>query len=185
MKTHFDIENLVDKGIITNELDYERALIADRKLRLLAKDNLHFKNLRIKLRNIIEVYENQEWSNTEISQKKIIESDKYEQIAASERIFIENRKIAIKTKLKELSLTQEDLSSILGHKSKTHMSELINGIKPFTIKDLIIINRILKIEMNVLVPNFLSTEEQNRVKAAVVKLANPKIKLTSKDLVFA
>ena len=42
MKTHFDIEKIVEKGIITNELDYDRALIADRKLRLLAKENPHF-----------------------------------------------------------------------------------------------------------------------------------------------
>ena len=39
MKPHFDIEKIVDAGIISNELDYERALIADRKLRLLASEN--------------------------------------------------------------------------------------------------------------------------------------------------
>ena len=43
MKTHFDIKEIVESGSISNELDYERALIADRKLRLLAKENLHFK----------------------------------------------------------------------------------------------------------------------------------------------
>ena len=48
MKTHFDIEKIVEMGIITNELDYERALIVDRKLRLLGKEDVHFKNLRKK-----------------------------------------------------------------------------------------------------------------------------------------
>lgn len=48
MKTHFDIEKIVEKGIITNELNYDRALIADRKLRILAKDNLYFKVFRKK-----------------------------------------------------------------------------------------------------------------------------------------
>ena len=48
MKTHFDIEKIIEMGIINNELDYERALIADRKLRLLGKEDVHFKNLRKK-----------------------------------------------------------------------------------------------------------------------------------------
>lgn len=185
MKTHFDIEKIVEKGIITNELDYERALISDRKLRLLAKEDIHFKNLRSKLRDIIEKYENSEWSNIDkIDDNKLLESDKAERIAELERLFLENRKQAIRKKLKEFELTQENLALILGHKSKTHMSELMNGIKPFTLKDLIIINRLLKIEIAVLIPVFLSKEDQIKVKEAVKKLDKPKIKLTSNDLVL-
>lgn len=187
MKTHFDIEKIVEKGIITNELDYERALIVDRKLRLLAKEkeDLYFKNLRTKLRDLIEIYENAEWSDVDqIDEDKLLESDKAEQIAELERVFLENRKQAIRKKLKELDLTQENLGSILGHKSKTHMSELMNGIKPFTLKDLIIINRLLKIEIAVLIPVFLSKEDQTKVRKAVIKLGKPKVKLTSDDLVL-
>jgi antitoxin component HigA of HigAB toxin-antitoxin module len=170
MKTHFDIETIVEKGIITNELDYDRALIADRKLRLLAKESLHFKNLRAKLRDIIEKYEDSEWNDVgKIDDNKILESEKSEHIAELERLFLENRKQAIRKKLKEFDLTQENLASILGHKSKTHMSELMNGIKPFTLKDLIIINRLLKIEITILIPVFLSKEDQTKVKEAVIK----------------
>lgn len=185
MKTHFDIEKIVENGIITNELDYDRALIADKKLRLLAKDSLHFKNLRTKLRNIIERYEISEWSDIDkIDDKKLSESAKSEHIAELERLFIENRKKAIRKKLKELDLTQENLALILGHKSKTHMSELMNGIKPFTLKDLVIINRLLKINIAELIPVFLSKEDQVKVKEAVIKLNKPKVKLTSDDLVL-
>jgi antitoxin component HigA of HigAB toxin-antitoxin module len=185
MKTHFDIENIVEKGVITNELDYERALIADRKLRLLAKENLHFKNLRVKLRDIIEKYENSEWSDIDaIDDNKLIESEKSERIAELERMFIENRKLTIRRKIKELDLTQENLASILGHKSKTHMSELMNGIKPFTLKDLIIINRLLKIDITLLIPVFLSKEDQTKVKEAVRKLGKPNVRLTDDDLVL-
>ena len=183
MKTDFDIDKIIEKGAITNELDYDRALIADRRLRLLAKENIHFKKLRSKLRDIIEEYENSEWSDVEhIDENKIEESEKSEQVAELERLFIENRKQKIKTKIKELDLTQENLGLILGHRSKTHMSELMNGIKPFTLKDLIIINRLLKIEINFLIPKFLSQEDQTRVKQAVIKLDKPKIKLSSNDL---
>ena len=185
MKTHFDIEEIVEKGMITNELDYDRALIADRKLRLLAKENLHFKNLRTKLRNVIEKYEDVEWNVVDnIDDNKLIESEKSEHIAEQERSFIESRKTAIRKKLKKLDLTQENLASILGHKSKTHMSELMNGIKPFTLKDLIIINRLLKIEIALLIPVFLSKEDQIKIKEAVIKLDKPNIRLTSYDLVL-
>ena len=186
MKTHFDIEKIVEKGAIANELDYERAMIADRKLRLLSKEGTYFKQLRAKLRALIETYELAEWSDLEeLSDEKISASDKYQRIAEIERVFIDNRKQAIKTKLKVFDLSQENLAVILGHKSKTHMSELINGIKPFTLKDLIVINRILKIDMKVLVPNFLSMEDQEKVRVAVQSLNKPKVKLSTKDLVFA
>lgn len=186
MKTDFDIEKLVEKGSITNELDYERAMIADRKLRLLSKENSHFKSIRRKLRDLIEEYEKSHWSDAErTSDEKIRESIQSERIAEFERLFIEKRKQEIKKRLKEFELNQENLCLILGHKSKTHMSELINGIKPFTLKDLVIINRILKIDLNLLVPNFLSNDDQLKIKEVVKSLAKPKLKLTSNDWVIS
>ena len=184
MKTHFDIEKIVEKGVITNELDYDRALIADRKLRILAKENLHFKKLRFQLRDIIQKYEDLNWNDVNtIDDEKLNESENAENISELERVFLEKRKIAIRKKIKEFDLTQENLAAILGHKSKTYMSELMNGIKPFTLKDLIIINRLLKIDIEVLLPVFLSNEDQNRVKKAVIKLNKPNIRLSSNSLV--
>ena len=182
MTTHFNIDNILDKGFIANELDYERALIADRKMRLLAKENPHYVSLRSKLRDCIEKYEQQEWNSIDqISDNKLVESDNAEQIAEQEQLFIETRKMKIKKRLKELELTQANLAFLLGHKSKTHMSELINGIKPFTLKDLIIINRLLKIEIVALVPVFLSREDQLKVKDAILLLNKPNLKLSNKD----
>ena len=183
MRTHFDIETIVESGAITNELDYERALIADRKLRLLSKESLYFKELRSKLRGLIGKYEDIEWADVEkIDEQKLLDSDKAERAAELERLFIENRRQSIRKKLKELDLTQENLASILGHKSKTYMSELMNGIKPFTLRDLIIINWLLKIDFNELVPVFLSEEDQTKVREAVETLNKPKLKLSAEDL---
>ena len=56
MKTHFDIEKIEEKGVISNELDYDRALIADRKLRLLAKENVYFKNLGLDSERVASDY---------------------------------------------------------------------------------------------------------------------------------
>ena len=184
MKTEFNIDSIIKKGFITNELDYDRALITDRKLRLLSKEDPHFKTLRSKLRSIIEKYESAEWSDVDkIDDKKLIESDKSEYIAEQERLFIEKRKQAIRQKIKEADLTQENLATILGHKSKTHMSELMNGIKPFTLRDLIIINRLFNIKIDLLIPRFLSNKDQAEVKKALEKLDKPTVKLSCDNLV--
>ncbi len=178
MITHFDIERIVKKGCISNELDYDRALIADRKLKLLVKKSPYLKTLRYKLHDIIEKYECCEWSDVgKIDDNKLIESDKTEHITEQEKQFIENRKQAITKKIKEYNVTHEDLTTILGHKCKTHMSELMNGIKPFSLRDLIVINRLFNIEIDLLIPPFLSKQDEAKVKEAVKKLDNPKVKL--------
>lgn len=185
MKTEFDIEVILKKGRLSNELDYERALVAERKLRLLAKEDAQFTTLHQQLRELLESYERSEWADADyINDRQLIQSEKAEFIADQERQFMETRKRTIRNRLKQLELTQENLGSILGHKSKTHMSELMNGIKPFTLKDLIIIHRLLKIEMSVLVPVFLSDADQKRVKFAVEQLDKPKVKLAAEDLLF-
>ena len=182
MKTEFDIEAILKKGRLSNELDYERALVAERKLRLLAKEDAQFTTLRHQLRDLLESYERSEWADADsIDDRQLIQSEKAEFIADQERQFLETRKRTIRNRLKQLELTQENLGSILGHKSKTHMSELMNGIKPFTLKDLIIMHRLLKIEMSVLIPVFLSNSDQEKVKLAVSKLDKPKVKLEAND----
>jgi transcriptional regulator with XRE-family HTH domain len=182
MKTEFDIEAILKKGRLSNELDYERALVAERKLRLLAKEDAQFTTLRHQLRELLESYERSEWADADsIDDRQLIQSEKAEFIADQERQFLETRKRTIRNRLKQLELTQENLGSILGHRSKTHMSELMNGIKPFTLKDLIIMHRLLKIEMSVLIPVFLSNSDQEKVKLAVSKLDKPKVKLEAND----
>ncbi|MEO4004430.1 helix-turn-helix transcriptional regulator [Flavobacterium sp. CAU 1735] len=180
INTDFTIEEFIKKGEITDELELERALIADRKLRLLAKDNLYFKNLRKKLRNLIEAYERKEWSDIgQLTDEKLAESVFWENVAEQERIFMEKRKQQIRKELKIRNLTQQDLGHLLGHKSKTHMSELMNGIKPFTLKDLVLINQLLRIDIKELIPVFLSKEDTIRIQSAMAELGKPQIKLCS------
>jgi transcriptional regulator with XRE-family HTH domain len=186
MKTQFDIEEILELGEIQNELDFERALIADRKLRVLSKENSKYKTLRRKLRDLIEDYESKNWSSaSRITDKKLKESDLAEAFAEMERQFIENRKELIKSKLKRLNLTQQDFGKILGHKSKSYMSELMNGINPFSLRDLIIINRLLKIDLTDLVPTFLPQTERIKIKSSIEKLENPKLKLSQDDFALA
>src|SRR5688572_27964504 len=138
MKTQFDIDKVIELGKIQNELEFERALIADRKLKQLAKEDSKLQIVRKQLRDLIEEYENSNWSDSsKISEDKIRESDIAELIAEKERLFLQRRKDLIKTKLKEYDLTQQKLGLLLGHKSKTYISELMSGISPFSLKDLI------------------------------------------------
>ncbi len=186
MKTQFDISELIEIGKIENELDFERALIADRKLRVLSKESTKFKSVRKKLRDLIEQYENQNWSTeSNISDKKLRESDLAELIAEKERLFIQRRKELIGKKLKNFNLTQQDFGKILGHQSKSYMSELINGVSPFSLKDLIVINRLLKINLSDLVPTFLPQSDRIKIRTTIKKLDNPKLKLSKEDLTIA
>ena len=186
MNTQFDISEFIKAGEIKNELDFERALIIDRKLRVLSKENPEYKSLRIKLRNLIELYENQNWNtDSKISDKKLRESDIAELIAEKERLFIQKRKEIIRKKLKQLNLTQQDFGAILGHKNKSYISELMNGISPFTLKDLIVINRLLKIDLTDLVPTFLSQSDRIKIRTTIEKLENPKLKLSKDDFALA
>ena len=186
MNTQFDISEILEAGKIENELDFERALIADRKLRILSKENPQFKTIRNKLRDLIEQYEDQHWSaESKISDKKLRESDVAELIAEKERLFLQRRRDLIRSKLKRLNLTQQDFGKILGHKNKSYISELMNGVSPFSLKDLIVINRLLKVDLADLVPTFLPHSDRMKIRSTIEKLDNPNLKLSKNDLAIA
>lgn len=182
MNTQFDIEKLIKQGEIKNELELERALITERKLRVISKEDPKFKITRKKLRDLIEKYEKTFWSpDSKISEKKLLESDIAEVIAEKERIFILNRKELIRSKIRKMNLNQQDFGKILGHTNKSYISELMNGIRPFSLKDLVIINRVLKIDLKDLIPTFLPLDERKKITTSIKKLDNPKLKLSEDD----
>ena len=186
MQTQFDISELIESGEIKNEFDFERALIADRRLRVLSKEHSRFKSVRKKLRGLIERYESKNWSATsKISDKKLRKSDLAETIAEKERSFIQRRKELIRKKLKNLDLNQQDFGKILGHRNKSYISELMNGVSPFSLKDLILINRLLKIGLTDLIPTFLPQSDRKKIMTAIKELDNPKLKLNKDDLAIA
>lgn len=186
MNTQFDIAELIENGKILNELDFERALIADRKLRVLSKGNPKLNSYRKKLRDLIEQYENENWSsNSEITEDKIRESDVSALIAEKERLFIQRRKELIRKKLKNLNLTQQDFGNVLGHQSKSYMSELMNGVSPFSLKDLIVIHQILKIDLTDLIPTFLPQSDRKKIRQTIKKLDNPNLTLPEDDFATA
>lgn len=181
MKEQFNIEKVLELGKIQTQLEYERALIAERKLRILCKGNSRLKPIRKQLRDIIEKFETKNWTDKIVDSLKIKESDLAELIAEKERQFISRRKELIKRNLKKYKLTQQDLMILLGHKSKTYMSELMNGISPFTLNDLIVINRLLKINLSSLIPTTISQKQRVKIRKSIQTIGNNKIKLSSED----
>jgi transcriptional regulator with XRE-family HTH domain len=184
MKEQVNLKNILKAGKLTNELDLERALILDRKLRLLVKDEPELLESRNRLRLIIKQYEKENWSKeSEIDESRIKESDNAEYIAEQERIFLEKRKNIIKEKLNEKEISQQELGKILGH-GKTYMSELMNGVSPFSMRDLIILHRIFGIKLENLIPTIISQKDRAKIKTSLTQLNRHELKLEKENLVF-
>jgi hypothetical protein len=64
------------------------------------------------------------------------------------------------------------------------MSELINGVSQFSMKDLVIIHRVLRIDLSKLIPTYLQNETKERLKMSIAQLNKPKLKLRKKDLII-
>jgi len=183
MKDIIDIKDIEKIERIENEYDLQKVSLLERKLRLLIKENPDLKPIREKLRGLIKDYEDKVWSDFEnIPDSKFKESDKAEAIINAEQKFIKKRKDSIRKRLKQFDMTQQDLGIILEH-PKSYMSELMNGVSQFTLKDLVIIHRILGINLNTLIPTYLQTETRDKVKESINKLNKPKLRLRKKELI--
>ena len=63
MNNQSNIKKLLEKGVIKNELEFERALVFDRKLRLMSKEDPELVPFREKLRTLIKAYESKNWAS--------------------------------------------------------------------------------------------------------------------------
>lgn len=170
----FGFSEILELEAIRNELDLERSLILDRKLRVLAKTNPDYAEMRSRLRDKIAAYEEQKWtSDACVTDKQMRSAEWALELAEKERRFIRRRKEIIRQKLKEIKLTQQELGILLGHNNKSYISELINGISPFALKDLVVIHQLFKIELSVLIPTVLSAAEVLRIQTNIESLNNP------------
>lgn len=78
-------------------------------------------------------------------------------------------------------MNQSDLAKFLRH-SKSYMSELINGLRPFSKEDIVVMNRLFKISLEDLMPTFIKDERALHIRRTLKSLPNNKIKLTRKAL---
>ncbi|WP_194775373.1 helix-turn-helix domain-containing protein [Pararhodonellum marinum] len=177
----FSIQNITS---LSSELEYEKATSLFLQLRVLVKTDKSYVPIRNHLRDLIKNFEKIHWTNEDtIANNQIKESDLAEAIIESENEFYQTRKELIKKNLKQAGLNQNDLAKILGHR-KGYMSELINGLRPFSKEDLVIINRLFKIKIEYLIPAFINQERATLIKKTLESLSNKKIKLSNRDLMF-
>ncbi len=177
-----EIDNILKLDELNSELEFERATSIYGKLRWMVKDDKSLEPIRQHLKSLINQYEESHWNDkSKISDKQIAESDIAEKIISLESKFIQKRKDLIRGKLKENSISQKDLAKILGHRPN-YMSELMNGVRPFSRDDIIVLHRLFEIEFEDLVPPFLKAEVTNHIKLTLGELKNKKMKLKLKDL---
>lgn len=181
----FDIDNVLQLAELSNELDFERANALQLKLRWMIKEDAALRPIREHLRLLIKKYEKEHWSDIDsISTEQINQNEKAEELVSSENQFIYERKELIRSKLKAYGLNQSELAKILDHRDN-YMSELINGVRPFSKDDIIIIHRLLEIKLDSLISPFVKEEVIKHVKNTLLLMNKPKIKLSKMDIDFA
>ena len=180
----FDIDNVLKITRINTEFELEKANSLYNKLRLLVKEDPSLKQVRNHLANLIETYESKHWSDEErVSKEQLDANDKATKLIRFREQFIQQRKKRIKNALKKNDLIQNDLAEILGHR-KNYMSELINGVRPFSQEDIIIIHRVLNIKLDHLIVPVIKEPTAERIRLTIKKLNKPKLKLRGSDFNF-
>ncbi len=178
----FNINNILKITSIDNEFELEQANSLFNKLRVMIKDDSSLKPLRSHLADLIELYEEEHWSDEEqVTDKILEESTRAEKLIQYQNELIANRKERIRKALKKKGLIQNDLALILGHR-KNYMSELINGLRPFSQEDLIIIHRILGIKFEHLIIPVIKEKVAVRLRSIIKELNKPQLKLKGTDL---
>lgn len=171
-----DIRSMIRKGELTSEIELERASRAARFLRLQSKSQPELESLEEELGLLIRKYESIHWSGKEsIPDSQIIESDLAEAQADAEFRFFISRRELILSKLKTKGLKQNDLAGILAH-NKSYTSELLNGIRAFSTKDLIVIHKLLDIKLEDLFFTQIPREVEERIKSTLGKISDSKAK---------
>lgn len=177
-----EIDNILNLNELNSELEFERATVIYGKLRWMVKEDSSLESVRQHLKSLIMQYEKKHWTEeSKISDEQIAESDTAEKIANLENVFTQKRKGLIRGELKEIGISQQDLAKILGHRPN-YMSELINGVRPFSRDDIIVLHRLFGIEFKDLIPPFLKAEVTNHIRLTLGKFKNTKVRLKLKDL---
>ncbi len=176
-----DINNILKIEKLEDELEFEKASSLYLKLRKPAQEDKFYSDIRMHLKVLINKYEQENWSDeSSITEEQVRESDKAEALVRAENQFNQKRKEQIRMRLTVIGLNQTDLAKILGHR-KGYMSELINGLRPFSKEDIVIINRLLKIRFEDLIPPFIKKDKADHINRTLESIPKSNLKLTMRD----
>lgn len=159
-------------AVLSNELQYEKAITLYLQLRKNENGNQKYARIRNHLRNLIIDYEKRHWSNeSQHTEDQILENDTAERLVRAENEFHQKRKEIIQEKLKSEGMNQTSLAIILGHR-KSYMSELINGWRPFSKDDIIVISRLFGIKLEDLIPPFIKEEKATQIRETLKSMGS-------------
>ena len=176
------MNNILKLQFLSCELEFERASSLLLRIRKEAKTDPALSEIRNHLKKLVKDYERKHWEEEDkISDEQIKENDLAEEFVKNENAFLHKRKELIRKRLKELNINQSDLAEVLNHQ-KGYMSELINGLRPFSKEDIVIIHRLLNIKLEDLIPPFISQGRANHIKNVLSKLPDRYLKLRKQDL---
>ena len=176
------IHNILKLEKLEDELEFEKASSLYLKLRKQEQKDSYYSDIRTHLKVLISKYEQEHWSDEfSITEEQVRESDKAEALVRAENQFNHKRKEQVRRRLKDVGLNQTDLAKILGHR-KGYMSELINGLRPFSKEDIVIINRLLKIRFEDLVPPFIKKDKADHINKTLESIPKSNLRLTLRDL---
>lgn len=178
MEAIINAKELISSGVIKDELTFQRAKIISRNLRLLSKENENAKETRKALNELLYKYEQVNWEDFDaVTDEQIIESDKAVNQAEIERVFFQNRTELLRQNFKKYQISQQQFGRILGHNNKSYVSEIVNGIKPFSMKDIIVTANLFKINLGKLIYTELSSSEKEKINKRVVKVKAKSLKI--------
>lgn len=177
------INRILKLNNLSSEYEFEKISSLYLQLRKESKTSgVDYQDERNHLKKLIKEYEHENWlKEYEVSEIQIKESDVAENLVRLENEFNQKRKDFIKKRLKEYSLNQNDLAKILGHR-KSYMSELINGLRPLSKEDIIILNQLLSIKLEDLIPPFIKYSKAIKVKKALSNISKDKVNLKEVSL---
>lgn len=168
----FYLNNLEVTEVLESELDYQRAFILLKKIRLLKSEYIELEQKYCKIKKLIKDYEDNNWSHKEIhDEKKLTESDRAEEIAEQEYVYCKKRKDLLLSKIQELDLSINDFSELLNI-SVLDLNLKLDGVLRFEIEEIIIINKFLKVGYDHLLPYFNLDLPQIIVEDKIHKLKN-------------
>jgi len=172
------INRILKLSDLRSEYEFEKVSSLYLQLRKESEiSGIDYQNERNHIKKLIKEYEHKKWlKEEEISEVQIKESDIAENLVRIENEFNQKRKEFIRKKLKEYRLNQNDLAKILGHR-KGYMSELINGLRPFSKEDIIILNQLLSIKLEDLMPPFIKHSKAIKVQRALSDISKDKVNL--------
>lgn len=160
----FAINNIIKLKKLESEIELERASSLYLKLRTLEQEDSSYTQIRKYIKKLILDYELEYWSDeSKITDEQVKDSDLAEALVQAENEFNQKRKELIRQSLNKKGIKQGDLANILGHR-KGYMSELINGLRPFSKEDIVIMNRLLKVKFEDLVPPFIKQDKAVHIK---------------------